>query len=77
MIGALGFVLYESSKHIKPLLAKFARLQSQLECTQSALLLARSNKYTPADMVGHPAPCSSSSAPLAAPPSGQHRAAAG
>ena len=53
MIGALGFVLYESSKHIKPLLAKFARLQSQLECTQSALLLARSNKYTLADMVGH------------------------
>ncbi|WP_277059830.1 sigma-54 interaction domain-containing protein [Rivihabitans pingtungensis] len=53
VIGALGFVLYESSKHIKPLLAKFARLQSQLECTQSALLLARSNKYTLADMVGH------------------------
>ncbi|PXX81196.1 sigma-54 interaction domain-containing protein [Rivihabitans pingtungensis] len=53
VIGALGFVLYESSKHIKPLLAKFARLQSQLECTQSALLQARSNKYTLADMVGH------------------------
>ena len=55
VVGAVGFVLYESSQHIQPLLAKFSRLQAELGCTRSALLLARSNKYTLADMVGHSA----------------------
>ncbi len=41
VVGALGFVLFDRARHLKPLMEKFGRLQARLAETERALLQAR------------------------------------
>jgi transcriptional regulator with PAS, ATPase and Fis domain len=52
LVGALGFVLFDRARHLKPLMAKFNVLQSQLLATQNELAKARRARYTIAGFIG-------------------------
>ncbi|MGX9080201.1 hypothetical protein ACWTQY_30535, partial [Klebsiella pneumoniae] len=46
LVGALGFVLFDRARHLKPLMAKYNNLQSQLLATQHELAKARRASVT-------------------------------
>jgi len=52
VIGAIGFVLYDRLNYLKPLVAKFARLQQELGGLQKKLARPRASKYTLASFIG-------------------------
>ncbi|MDG1582119.1 sigma 54-interacting transcriptional regulator [Pseudomonas sp. GOM6] len=52
LVGALGFVLFDRARHLKPLMAKYNSLQSQLLATQNELAKARRARYTIAGFIG-------------------------
>jgi len=52
LVGALGFVLFDRARHLKPLMAKFNVLQNELLATQSELAKARRARYTIAGFIG-------------------------
>jgi transcriptional regulator with PAS, ATPase and Fis domain len=52
VIGAIGFVLYDQLNALKPLVAKFARLQAELAEARRRLAETRRPKYTFASFVG-------------------------
>ena len=52
LVGALGFVLFDRARHLKPLMAKYASLQTQLLATQHELAKARRARYTIAGFIG-------------------------
>jgi transcriptional regulator with PAS, ATPase and Fis domain len=52
LVGALGFVLFDRARHLKPLMAKYNQLQSQLLATQHELAKARRARYTIAGFIG-------------------------
>jgi len=52
LVGALGFVLFDRAQHLKPLMAQYAQLQSQLAATQRELAKARRARYTIAGFIG-------------------------
>jgi transcriptional regulator with PAS, ATPase and Fis domain len=52
LVGAQGFVLFDRARHLKPLMAKFNTLQSQLLATQHELAKARRARYTIAGFIG-------------------------
>ncbi|MBU2322803.1 MAG: sigma 54-interacting transcriptional regulator, partial [Gammaproteobacteria bacterium] len=52
LVGALGFVLFDRARHLKPLMAKYDSLQSQLLATQHELAKARRARYTIAGFIG-------------------------
>src|SRR5690606_8308101 len=52
LVGALGFVLFDRARHLKPLMSKFTQLQSQLVATQNELAKARRARYTIAGFIG-------------------------
>jgi transcriptional regulator with PAS, ATPase and Fis domain len=52
LVGALGFVLFDRARHLKPLMAKYANLQTQLLATQHELAKARRARYTIAGFIG-------------------------
>jgi transcriptional regulator with PAS, ATPase and Fis domain len=52
LVGALGFVLFDRARHLKPLMAKYNSLQSQLLATQHELAKARRARYTIAGFIG-------------------------
>ncbi|CAH1746318.1 Sigma-54-dependent Fis family transcriptional regulator [Thauera humireducens] len=52
VVGALGFVLFDRARHLKPLMEKFGRLQARLAETERALLQARRARYTIANFIG-------------------------
>jgi transcriptional regulator with PAS, ATPase and Fis domain len=58
LVGALGFVLFDRAQHLKPLMAKFNSLQSQLTATQNELAKARRARYTIAGFIGNSAAAS-------------------
>ncbi|MBK3756348.1 sigma-54 interaction domain-containing protein [Stutzerimonas frequens] len=41
LVGALGFVLFDRARHLKPLMSKYTSLQTQLVATQNELAKAR------------------------------------
>ena len=52
VVGALGFVLFDRARHLKPLMEKYGRLQARLAETERALLQARRARYTIANFIG-------------------------
>ena len=52
LVGALGFVLFDRARHLKPLMGKYNSLQSQLLATQNELAKARRARYTIAGFIG-------------------------
>ena len=52
LVGALGFVLFDRARHLKPLMAKYNSLQGQLLATQNELAKARRARYTIAGFIG-------------------------
>ncbi|MDU9408524.1 sigma 54-interacting transcriptional regulator [Pseudomonas sp. zfem001] len=52
LVGALGFVLFDRARHLKPLMAKYNNLQTQLLATQHELAKARRARYTIAGFIG-------------------------
>lgn len=52
VIGAIGFVLYDRLHYLKPLVSKFAQLQTELAAAQSNLAEERRAKYTLSSFVG-------------------------
>ena len=52
VIGAVGFVLYDSLDYLKPLISKFERLQSRLSSAEAQLAAARRARYSIANIVG-------------------------
>ncbi|TXR38781.1 PAS domain-containing protein [Ectopseudomonas mendocina] len=52
LVGALGFVLFDRARHLKPLIAKYNNLQTQLLATQHELAKARRARYTIAGFIG-------------------------
>ena len=52
VVGALGFVLFDRARHLKPLMDKYGRLQARLAETERALLQARRARYTIAHFIG-------------------------
>ncbi|MBA5688064.1 sigma-54 interaction domain-containing protein [Rugamonas apoptosis] len=52
VVGAVGFVLYERLAHLKPLVAKFASLQQELDAARRGLAEHRRAKYTLEQFVG-------------------------
>jgi len=58
LVGALGFVLFDRAQHLKPLMAQYAQLQTQLAATQRELAKARRARYTIAGFIGTSAPAS-------------------
>ncbi len=52
VIGAIGFVLYDRLHYLKPLVSKFARLQTALADAQKKLVEERRAKYTLSSFVG-------------------------
>ncbi len=53
IVGAIGFALYETRQHLKPLLAKFRRLEAELASVRQALTRSRATKYSLSDIIGH------------------------
>ena len=56
VLGAIGFVLYDRLHYLKPLVSKFAALQTELTKAQRALADARGPRYTLANFVGSSPP---------------------
>jgi transcriptional regulator with PAS, ATPase and Fis domain len=52
VIGAIGFVLYDRVHYLKPLVAKFASLQSELADAQRKLVQNRRTRFTLSSFVG-------------------------
>ncbi|KAB2916354.1 MAG: PAS domain-containing protein [Hyphomicrobiaceae bacterium] len=52
VIGAIGFVLYDRVDHLKPILAKFERLQAELSRTHQKLDEERRAKYSFSNFIG-------------------------
>jgi len=52
VVGALGFVLFDRARHLKPLMEKYGRLQARLAEAERALLQARRARYTIANFIG-------------------------
>ncbi|MBN8441664.1 MAG: sigma 54-interacting transcriptional regulator [Thauera sp.] len=52
VVGALGYVLFDRARHLKPLMEKYGRLQARLAETERALLQARRARYTIAQFIG-------------------------
>ena len=52
VIGAVGFVLYDSLDYLKPLMTKFERLHSRLTSAEAQLAAARRTRYSIANIVG-------------------------
>jgi transcriptional regulator with PAS, ATPase and Fis domain len=57
IIGALGFVLYDRLDYLKPLVAKFARLQEALADANRRLVENRRPQYTLSSFLGNSASC--------------------
>jgi transcriptional regulator with PAS, ATPase and Fis domain len=57
VVGAVGFVLYERLHHLKPLVAKFATLQRELDAARRGLAEHRRAKYTLDQFVGDSPAC--------------------
>jgi len=57
IIGALGFVLYDRLDYLKPLVAKFARLQEELADANRRLVENRRPQYTLSSFLGNSASC--------------------
>ncbi|MGH8594599.1 MAG: sigma-54 interaction domain-containing protein [Gammaproteobacteria bacterium] len=57
VIGAIGFVLYDRLNYLKPLVSKFAKLQSELAKVKKNLVEQRHFKYTLSDFVGSSPAC--------------------
>ncbi|HBW08189.1 sigma-54 interaction domain-containing protein [Stutzerimonas kunmingensis] len=53
LVGALGFVLFDRARHLKPLMSKYTSLQTQLVATQNELAKARRARYTIAGFIGN------------------------
>jgi transcriptional regulator with PAS, ATPase and Fis domain len=58
LVGALGFVLFDRARHLKPLMGKYNALQNQLLATQNELAKARRARYTIAGFIGSSAAAS-------------------
>jgi len=56
-IGAIGFVLFDRLQHLKPLVAKFAQLQSELATVQRRVAEGRRARYSFASVVGASPAC--------------------
>ncbi|MGH6815321.1 MAG: sigma 54-interacting transcriptional regulator, partial [Hyphomicrobiaceae bacterium] len=56
VIGAVGFVLFDRVDHLKPILAKFERLQAELRKTHRKLDEERRAKYGFSNFIGLSAP---------------------
>jgi transcriptional regulator with PAS, ATPase and Fis domain len=52
VIGAIGFALYDRLQRLKPLVSKFAELQSALDDTQKELAQLRHTKYSISSFIG-------------------------
>uniref|UniRef100_UPI0031204FB4 sigma-54 interaction domain-containing protein n=1 Tax=Thauera sp. SDU_THAU2 TaxID=3136633 RepID=UPI0031204FB4 len=52
VVGALGYVLFDRARHLKPLVEKYGRLQARLAEAERALLQARRARYTIANFIG-------------------------
>ncbi len=57
VIGAIGFVLYDRLQYLKPLVGKFAQLQSELTSAQRRIAEGRRARYTFASVVGSSPAC--------------------
>ena len=57
VIGALGFVLYDRLDYLKPLVAKFAKMQAELADANRRLVEDRRPHYTLSSFLGSSAPC--------------------
>jgi transcriptional regulator with PAS, ATPase and Fis domain len=57
VIGALGFILYDRLDYLKPLVAKFAKLQAELADANRRLVENRRPHYTLSSFIGSSAPC--------------------
>jgi transcriptional regulator with PAS, ATPase and Fis domain len=57
VIGAIGFVLYDRLQYLKPLVTKFAHMQSELSNAQQRIAEGRRARYTFASLVGASAAC--------------------
>jgi len=57
VIGAVGFVLYDRLQYLKPLVGKFAQLQSDLTSAQRRIAEGRRARYTFASLVGSSPAC--------------------
>lgn len=56
VIGAVGFVLYDRVDQLKPLIAKFERLQSELTRTRRELEVERRARYSFSNFIGNSPP---------------------
>ena len=52
VIGAVGYMLFDRLQHLQPLVAKFARLETELADTQKTLAEERRVKYTFSNFIG-------------------------
>ncbi len=52
VIGAVGFVLYNSLDYLKPLISKFEMLQQRLTSAEAKLAAARHARYSIANIIG-------------------------
>jgi len=52
VVGALGYVLFDRARHLKPLVEKYGRLQARLAEAERALLQVRRARYTIANFIG-------------------------
>ncbi len=57
VIGAVGFVLYDRLQHLKPLVTKFERLQSELASAQRRIAEGRRARYSFASVCGASPAC--------------------
>ncbi len=57
VIGAIGFVLYDRLQYLKPLVTKFAHMQSELTSAQRRIAEGRRARYTFASLVGASPAC--------------------
>jgi transcriptional regulator with PAS, ATPase and Fis domain len=57
VIGAIGFVLYDRLHYLKPLVAKFARMQMELADAQRKLVENRRARYTLSSFIGSSPAC--------------------
>ena len=57
VIGAIGFVLYDRLHYLKPLVAKFARMQLELADAQRKLVENRRPRYTLSSFIGNSPAC--------------------
>jgi transcriptional regulator with PAS, ATPase and Fis domain len=57
VIGAIGFVLYDRVQYLKPLVTKFAHMQSELTSAQRRIAEGRRARYTFASLVGASPAC--------------------